>query len=66
MFHADGRTDRQIGIAKLNVAFRNFANAPKNQLDNRKRYVLTVMTIRNRDIIKNFLRETVGRVAQSV
>ena len=27
MFHADGRTD----MAKLTVAFRTFANAPKNQ-----------------------------------
>ena len=26
LFHADGRT----GIAKLIVAFRNFANAPEN------------------------------------
>jgi len=26
LFHADGRTD----ITKLRVAFRNFANAPKN------------------------------------
>jgi hypothetical protein len=26
LFHADGRTD----ITKLIVAFRNFANAPKN------------------------------------
>ena len=28
MFHADGRTDRQTDMAKLIVAFRNFANAP--------------------------------------
>jgi hypothetical protein len=27
LFHADGRTD----LTKLIVAFRNFANAPKNQ-----------------------------------
>jgi len=26
----DGRTDGQIGTTKLIVAFRNFANAPKN------------------------------------
>jgi hypothetical protein len=26
LFHADGQTD----VAKLTVAFRNFANAPKN------------------------------------
>jgi len=26
MFHADGQTD----MTKLRVAFRNFANAPKN------------------------------------
>jgi hypothetical protein len=37
LFHVDGRTDRQIGgwtdgknMTKLIVAFRNFANAPKN------------------------------------
>jgi hypothetical protein len=29
LFHADRRTDRQIGMVKLIVAFRNFANAPK-------------------------------------
>jgi len=28
LFHADGRTDRHT--TKLIVAFRNFANAPKN------------------------------------
>jgi hypothetical protein len=27
---ADGRTDGQTGITNLIVAFRNFANAPKN------------------------------------
>jgi hypothetical protein len=26
----DGSTDRQTDITKLTVAFRNFANAPKN------------------------------------
>jgi hypothetical protein len=26
----DGRTDRQTDVTKLTVAFRNFANAPKN------------------------------------
>jgi hypothetical protein len=34
LFHADGRTDRQTdrqaGMTKLTVAFRNFANAPTN------------------------------------
>jgi len=30
MFPADGRTDRQIDMTKLRVAFRNFATAPKN------------------------------------
>jgi len=30
LFHADGRTDRQTGMTKLLVAFRNFANAPTN------------------------------------
>jgi hypothetical protein len=28
-FHADRRTDRRTNTAKLTVAFRNFANAPK-------------------------------------
>jgi hypothetical protein len=27
------RKDRQRGVRKLNVAFRNFANAPKKELD---------------------------------
>ena len=30
MFHADGRTYRERDLTKLIVAFRNFANAPKN------------------------------------
>ena len=30
LFHADGRTDRQIDITRLIVAFRNFANVPNN------------------------------------
>jgi hypothetical protein len=30
LFHADGRPDRQTHMTKLTVAFRNFANAPKN------------------------------------
>ena len=34
LFHADRRTDRQADMAKLIVAFRNFANAPKNRLIN--------------------------------
>jgi hypothetical protein len=29
LFHADGRTDK-TDMMKLIVAFRNFANAPKN------------------------------------
>ena len=29
LFHADGRTDRQTNMAKLIVAFRNFANGRK-------------------------------------
>ena len=29
-FHADGWTDRQTDMTKQTVAFRNFANAPKN------------------------------------
>jgi hypothetical protein len=32
LFHADGRTDGQTDMTKLIVAFRNFANAPKNSL----------------------------------
>jgi len=36
LFHKDGRTDgrqteRRAEITKLSVAFRNFANAPKNK-----------------------------------
>jgi hypothetical protein len=37
LYHADGQTDRQTGIAKLIVAFRNFANAPRTE----RRYFLT-------------------------
>jgi len=28
--HADGETDRRIGMTKLTAAFGNFANWPKN------------------------------------
>ena len=31
LFHADRRTDVRRDMTKLIVAFRNFANAPKNQ-----------------------------------
>ena len=30
LFHADRRTDIRTDMTKLIVAFRNFANAPKN------------------------------------
>ena len=30
-FHADERTDKQVDMTQLIVAFCNFANAPKNQ-----------------------------------
>ena len=30
LLHANGRTDGQTDMKKLTVAFRNFANAPKN------------------------------------
>ena len=30
LLHADGKTDGQTDMTKLIVAFRNFANAPKN------------------------------------
>jgi len=30
LFNAEGRTDEGTGMTKLKVAFRNFANAPKN------------------------------------
>jgi hypothetical protein len=29
LFHVDGRTNRYVCMAKLTVASRNFANAPK-------------------------------------
>jgi hypothetical protein len=31
LFHIDGRTDRETGMTKLIVAFRNFAKAHKNR-----------------------------------
>jgi hypothetical protein len=31
LFRADGRTDRETAMTKLIAAFRNFANAPKNE-----------------------------------
>ena len=30
LFHTDGQTDGRTDMTKLIVAFRNFANAPKN------------------------------------
>jgi len=32
LFHADGRTFREIDMKKLSAAFRNFANAPKKRV----------------------------------
>ena len=31
LFYADGQTDGQTDMTKLIVAFRKFANAPKNE-----------------------------------
>ena len=38
LFYADGQADKQTGMMKLIVAFRNYANAPKIQfpVDNLK------------------------------
>jgi hypothetical protein len=33
LFLADGWTDEQTGMTNLKVAFRSFANAPKNNQD---------------------------------
>jgi hypothetical protein len=33
IFHAYGRTDLQTGMTNLRVAFRNFANSPKEGYD---------------------------------
>ena len=33
LFHADGQTDRQTDVTMLMVAFRNFANAHKQETD---------------------------------
>jgi len=30
LFYVDGQTDRQTGMTKVIVVFRNFANAPRN------------------------------------
>jgi hypothetical protein len=30
LFHVEGRTERQADMTKLTLAFRNFANEPKN------------------------------------
>ena len=32
MFHAERQTDRQTGMTKLTVDFRNFANARNNEI----------------------------------
>jgi hypothetical protein len=32
LFYVDGRTDGQTDMTRLVVAFRNFANTPKNKL----------------------------------
>ena len=37
LFHADRRTDGQTDMTKIIVAFRNFANAPKNSCMLRRR-----------------------------
>jgi putative cell wall-binding protein len=57
LFHADGLTD----MTKLTVAFRKFANAPKNTL-------CSVPSIRNGNYVKNIpttgikKKKTKGRV----
>ena len=43
LFHADGRKDWQVDVAKLMVAFSNFAKAPKKGLNNEKKKSLCVI-----------------------
>jgi hypothetical protein len=46
------------GEAQLMAALRDFADAPKIPLHNGKRCVLTVLTIRNKDVVKHFHQDT--------
>jgi hypothetical protein len=36
LFHEEGQTDRQTDKTKLKVAFRKFANAPKDDVTSHK------------------------------
>jgi hypothetical protein len=49
------RTDRQVGMANLIVAFRNFTNAPKNTLQSAGN-----MCVWTRLIIMNVLYESMA------
>jgi len=53
LFHADRRTD----ITKLKVAFPNFANAPKNQLNRPTKQ--SIMCTRNKQSFTNLTMEHV-------
>jgi len=44
LFHADRQTDRDTGVTKLTIAFRNFANAPEHQLVKRLKRLLYYTT----------------------
>ena len=41
LFHAGGRTDGRTDMTKSIVAFRNFANAPKNIPLSKEQFVIT-------------------------
>ena len=53
LFHADGQTD----MTKVIVAFRNFANAPKNC----KNVTLNVLTFQCAKSDLNFYRKSVNK-----
>jgi hypothetical protein len=53
LFHVDGRADRHTNMTKLRVAFRNFANAPKNTVPTSQQTYRLYITWANRLMLHN-------------
>ena len=53
LFHADGKTDGRRGMMKLIFAFRNFANAPKNE----SCFVVSLATVSVTQIYRLYQKE---------
>ena len=51
--HADGRSERQTRMIKfIDFFFRNFANAPENELHTTQKTTMTIVQLKYGDIYK--------------